>query len=176
VAIYRELHFELKFTCADIKALASRYDDDDSSMEQAGKQIANGNYSRKYLTEIVRWKSQRNIALLQENSDADIRNALKTAHMSNSERQALETLRGLRGVEVPTASAILTAIDPSRWTVIDFRALEALGVYQKSPGVDFYLAYLSKCREIAKECTVDLRTLDRAMWQWSKERPHSHSR
>ena len=71
------------------------------------------------------------------------------------------------------ASAILTAIDASRFTIIDVRALEALGVKKVSPTVEFYLEYLVNCRLLAVECGVDLRTLDRAMWQWSGEQADS---
>jgi hypothetical protein len=70
---------------------------------------------------------------------------------------------------VPVASAILTAIDPKRYTVIDFRALEALGIKRASPSVDFYLDYLKHCRQLAKTHRVSLRDLDRALWQWSSE-------
>jgi hypothetical protein len=82
-------------------------------------------------------------------------------------------LCGLRGVEIPVASAILTAIDPERYTIIDFRALESLGVKSSWHTVDSYLAYLEQCRELARQNTVSLRELDRALWQWSKEQPSS---
>jgi hypothetical protein len=37
-------------------------------------------------------------------------------------------LTGLSGVEVPAASAIMTAVDPERFTIVDFRALWSLGI------------------------------------------------
>jgi hypothetical protein len=79
-------------------------------------------------------------------------------------------LKGLGGVEIPVASAIMTAIDPERYTIIDYRALEALGVSLSWYTIDSYLAYLKRCRELAQENVVSLRELDRALWQWSKER------
>ncbi len=78
---------------------------------------------------------------------------------------------GLQGVAVPVASAILTAIYPERYTVIDFRALEALGSKTTDRSVNFYLAYLTHCRQLAKAHHVTLRALDRALWQWSKTHP-----
>jgi hypothetical protein len=83
----------------------------------------------------------------------------------------VETLCGLKGVGIPVASAILTMVYPDRYTIIDFRALEALGI-QRGDGeetVEFYLEYLQTCRSLAQEYKIDLRTLDRALWQWSKE-------
>jgi hypothetical protein len=67
------------------------------------------------------------------------------------------------------ASAIMTAVDPSRYTILDFRALFSLGVERSFNSVGFYLAYLTACRRIASTAGVDLRTLDRALWQYSKE-------
>jgi hypothetical protein len=72
-------------------------------------------------------------------------------------------------VDVPVASAIMTAIDPGRYTILDFRALFSLGVERSFNSVGFYLAYLAACRRIAAAAGVELRTLDRALWQYSKE-------
>jgi hypothetical protein len=74
------------------------------------------------------------------------------------------------------ASAILTAIDQDKYTVIDYRALEALGVPDVDPDLNFYVRqYLPECRRLAAEAKVSLRTLDRALWTWSymkgKEEP-----
>jgi hypothetical protein len=36
--------------------------------------------------------------------------------------------------------------------------------------VSFWLRYVAACRELAAACGVTLRTLDKALWQHSKER------
>jgi hypothetical protein len=36
--------------------------------------------------------------------------------------------------------------------------------------VSFWLEYLFFCRELARRCGVSIRTLDKALWQHSKER------
>jgi hypothetical protein len=79
-------------------------------------------------------------------------------------------LCGLSGVAVPVASAILTAIDPTKYTIIDFRALEALGTVTTERSVGFYLKYLCVCRNLAERHGIGLRDLDRALWQWSADR------
>lgn len=79
-------------------------------------------------------------------------------------RSALAVLMGLCGVALPMASAILTAIDPDTYTVVDYRAMEALGV----PDADYYNLnlylnqYLPTCRRLAAAAGVSLRTLDKA--------------
>jgi hypothetical protein len=84
-------------------------------------------------------------------TDAEIADALRLACLAETDRAALAVLTGLHGVDVPVASAVLWAVAPERFTIIDFRALEALGVTSPSYGVGFYLAYLAACRRIASE-------------------------
>ena len=67
------------------------------------------------------------------------------------------------------ASAILTAIDPEHYTVLDTRALEALGL-PDSDDVDFYVLYVDECRRMATNYGATLRGFDRANWQWSKNK------
>ena len=67
------------------------------------------------------------------------------------------------------ASAILTAIDPERYTVLDVRALEALGV-KNSANVDLYIRYVEACRSMAMKYGVKMRDFDRANWRWSKRK------
>jgi hypothetical protein len=73
------------------------------------------------------------------------------------------------------AAAILTAIDQAKYTVVDWRTVEALGV----PNVDywnlnFYLrSYLPECKRLAGQAGVSLRKFDRALWSWSKNREES---
>ena len=62
------------------------------------------------------------------NTDLEIADALDLAIAARTERAALAVLTGLAGVDVPVASAILTAVDPARFTIIDFRALWSLCV------------------------------------------------
>ena len=62
-----------------------------------------------------------------------------------------------------------------KYTIIDYRALESLGVSEWPDTVDYYLAYLAACRELVRRYNKSLRTLDRALWQWSKERSRDKS-
>src|SRR5262249_29969502 len=103
------------------------------------------------------------------NTDADIADALKLATLAHSDRCAMAVLLGLHGVAVPVASAILTAINPARYTVIDFRALPSPGYKEPDRSIELYLAYLSFCRDLADRHDLPLRTVDRALWQHGKE-------
>jgi hypothetical protein len=163
--------FKLQFSPKDILAYAARYAYAyDEKPFAAGQKIVNGDYSRENLTAIFIWKTKgRGFSRIERNSDAEIADILRLAVEAKTERAAVAVLLGLSGVDVPVASAILTAIDQRRYTVIDFRALEALGTDSRNRSVEFYLAYLAACRSLAAEHGVELRVLDRALWQWSKE-------
>lgn len=113
---------------------------------------------------------------LDKNSDAEIRDALSLATAAQTERAAISVLLGLQGVDTPVASAIMTAIYPERYTVIDYWALEALGNKSNDRSVNFYLSYLKACRQLAEEHQVSLRNFDRALWQWSSEQAQGRRR
>jgi hypothetical protein len=146
-----------------------KYKADDDEAFEAGRKIREGDYSRPNLEALVGWKSSRRLGLIAENSDSEIADALHLAVCAKEPRSAFSVLIGLRGVATPMASAILTAIDQEKYTVIDYRAVEALGV----PEVDYYnlnfylLSYFPECKRLASEAGVNLRTLDRALWYWS---------
>jgi hypothetical protein len=82
-------------------------------------------------------------------------------------KEAVRALTALEGVGVKMVSAILTAINPNHYTVLDFRALEALGAEDEE--LTLYVLYVEACRAMAKKFgNVALRDFDRANWQWSK--------
>lgn len=143
-------------------------------MAAAGQRIVEGERTRANVEIIYRWKSARAVGHLSRNEDADIdRCLLQAIEARDDDRAAMTALvripalqSGLHGFQVPVASAILTALFPKRFTVIDYKALASLGFPQASPGVDFYLEYLCACRHISEENKTCLRTLDRALWQW----------
>jgi hypothetical protein len=165
--------FELQFdpSLIDEKALSYK-DSDDETAFAAGAKIRSGKYTKENLEAIFRWKTNsRGISRIQENSPEDVRDALRLATDAQSVRAALAVLTGLNGVDLPVASAILTAIFPETYTVLDFRALEALGQKPSSYTINFYITYLGACRGlVAAHNLPGLRHLDRALWQWSKDK------
>ena len=87
---------------------------------------------------------------------------------TRSEQRRLELLTGLRGVSVPTASAILTLVDPRRYGVLDIRAwqlLWRLGTVRRKPagrgfGPDDWLEYLGEIRRHARRLGVRARAVE----------------
>jgi hypothetical protein len=68
------------------------------------------------------------------------------------------------------ASTLLHFAFPRRYPILDWRALESLSQPGRSTySVGFWLTYLEACRRIARQNHVQLRTLDKALWQYSRE-------
>jgi len=55
----------------------------------AGLRIRGGDYSRLNLEKIVAWKSERRLALISENSDSEIADALRLAPCAEEPRSAV---------------------------------------------------------------------------------------
>jgi hypothetical protein len=111
------------------------------------------------------------------NSEDKIRKVLVVAASPDTSiRSAVEALTGLRGIDISVASAILAAIYPERFAVLDFRALEALGHARHD--VEFYEAYVAFCQRLAEQGSIrpqadlpgptSLHALERALWEWSR--------
>ena len=166
------VRFELQFDSAEIPYWARRdHAKDDEDALDAGSRIAARQITSAEIYVIFKWKTKnRGVSRLRRNEEKDILDAVRAATTAPDDRTAVEALIELSGVDVPVASAILTAIYPDRYTIIDFRALEALGTNTTNRNVPFYLRYLRHCRETAEMYGVSLRQLDRALWQWSYER------
>ncbi|WKA26356.1 hypothetical protein [Bradyrhizobium roseum] len=153
--------------------LCQRYDSDsDFWFDAAGRSIRRGDYSRQHFDTIFKWKTRnRGKSRPQKNKTVTIKRALKLAVDSvDIPSMALKSLVRLEGVGVPVASAIMAAIFPERFTIIDFRALEALGAKSFSTSsINRYLEYVSYCVALSAEWSMSLRELDRALWKWSEK-------
>lgn len=118
---------------------------------------------------VCEWKTPRSKPLVAENTEHDVVTVTSAALATENERLRIEALRSLRGVEIPTASVLLSFAFPDRYTIIDVRALESLGHPGRSVyTVNYWLDYLRACRRIAAENGMTLRELDKALWHYSK--------
>jgi hypothetical protein len=178
-------YFQLQPAEAELQDLAEQYWQTSGEKEhelekaafEAGEAIRNGDYSLANLEAIVRWKSERAVQVLIGNSNETIRRALALAASPESSTEtAVNALTELHGIDIVLASAVLAAIFPERYTVLDFRTLEALGHARHD--VRFYEEYLAFCKRLAESNIVTpqselpaptpLRTIDRALWEWSR--------
>jgi len=129
---------------------------------------ARGFYEPGELAEVAGWKTQRSKSRIAGNSPDDVRDITALA-FSAPERVQHRVLTLLDGVRVPTATALLAVVFPDRHTILDVRSTEALARLGVWDGASGYRTYLDACRRLADGAGVDLRTLDRALWRWSKD-------
>lgn len=131
----------------------------------AGAEIANGSNDVRHLETIANWKSARRRALLRRNSEGATMAALDVARSGAEAAEKIRVLKSLDGVGVRMGSAILTAMYPERYTVIDVRALDSLGVRGHVDDFSLYPAYLEFCIATAADLGMPLRDFDRALWK-----------
>jgi hypothetical protein len=165
--------FVLQFPAEEIAGLAGRfgYEDDARRLAVGAAARARGHYTRAEFLEVCRWKTPRSAPKVAANDEAAVVAATARAFAATDEEARIRALLELRGVGVPTASTLLYFAFPSDYPILDVRALESLGVRGRSTyPVSFWLEYLAACRDLARRHSVDVRTLDKALWQHSKER------
>jgi hypothetical protein len=132
---------------------------------------ARGHYTRAEFIEVCAWKTVRSRPKVAANSEAAVADATGRALSAVDEAARISPLLELAGVGVPTASTLLYFVYPDDYPILDVRALESLGVKPRSVyPVSFWLTYLNACRTLARRAGVSVRTLDKALWQHSKER------
>ena len=90
----------------------------------------------------------------------------------------IKPLMDLKGIGVATASAIMHFAFHKKYPIIDRYALETLGIGEpQSRNLERYWNdYQKSCCIWAEEYNVDLRTLDRALWQHRLEKSDRRSR
>jgi hypothetical protein len=168
--------FELQFPIEQVPALAARFPamDDGPGLALGAAVRARGHYTRAEFIEVCGWKTARSRTKVAANSDAAVVEATRRALSAADEQTRITALLELAGVGVPTASTLLYFVFPDDYPILDVRALESLGGKPRSTyPVGFWLAYLSACRNLARRAGVSIRTLDKALWQHSKERSQS---
>ncbi len=130
-----------------------------------------GHLTKQELLTLVEWKSPRPRRFISRTAESLIAEASAAALTATSEELRIGILTLIPGVAYPMASVILHFFHQDRYPIIDFRALWSLNMESPSTYYTFehWQKYLKACRAIADEAGVEMRTLDRALWQYSKE-------
>jgi len=129
-----------------------------------------GYLTKDELAAIAYWKAPRSSGHAQKNSEDYVSEITGFAFKTNSERARIESLTILDGVSWPTASVILHLFHRDPYPILDYRALWSVSL--EVPGqytFGFWWPYVEFCRSLATSARVDMRTIDKALWQFSKE-------
>jgi hypothetical protein len=173
--------FKLQFPPEEITFWAEQYNYrmSDSVPDENGRAArAAGYLTRDQFLAISTWKSQRPRKRHERNSESFVREVTQSALSSADPRFKIEVLRLLDGVDWATASVILHFCDELAWPVLDFRAFWSLGRDLKHDGCSFdiWRSYTEFTRAVAEEQSVTMRTLDRALWEYSRQKQKSERR
>jgi hypothetical protein len=165
--------FELQFPIEEVREYAARYAYEDDAEVIAIGQAARerGYYTPEEFLAVCRWKTSRSAPLIALNSAESIEAATRVALSERStERERMEALRSLRGVDWATASVLVHLAYSERYPILDKRALQALGRHPPAAySFRFWDAYREASVGLARQAGVDGRTFDQCLWQWSKE-------
>ena len=163
--------FRLRFPVAEMAKWAERYP---IAEDAAVEEVARGAQRRGYLTRaefltLCRWKTPRSAKRCASNSTEHVREATSLSFESSEERTTIGVLRLLDGVDWPTASVILHFLDRRPYPILDVRALWSVGI-SKPPAYDFdfWSRYVAFTRALAERTGHSMRTIDRALWEYSK--------
>jgi hypothetical protein len=165
--------FKLRFPPTEIPRWASRYSfpgEDELADRVAPAARDRGYLKRPEFLSLCKWKTPRTAKRCALNSSDQIRDATQLSFGTADERAKIGILRLLDGVDWPTASVLLHFCDRQPYPVLDFRALWSLGI--PSPPAytfEFWWAYATFTRQMADSSGESMRTVDRALWQYSKE-------
>ena len=131
-----------------------------------------GLLSKQLFVRVGRWKSTRQTPNYDSNPEEAVRVATAEAFRARDDGSAIAALTRLRGVGLRTASAMLRWMRPDQFPILDVRVVGALGWPEPASWEDleFYSRVSERVRDLARQCDVDLRTMDRALWAWDKLR------
>jgi hypothetical protein len=157
-----------------IDAWADRYDHAYDAPLEALAGLAE--LSPGHLDQLMQWKlrglwSKKHIRELGREPEGRVIELTRRAFACNDDLGALLILADLRGVGAAVASAILTAHDQIRYTVMDRRAIKSLRSLGELPHVGstatsrMWLPYLTACRQLSDRIHRPLRTIDRALYE-----------
>ena len=130
-----------------------------------------GYLTRAEFLRICFWKTPRSKPHCAKNSAHAVQTITRATFTSSDDALKMDLLRLLKGVDWPTASTILHICDERPYPILDVRAVWSLG-FTKPPAytMEFWLAYVAFTRELAARSGLSIRTVDQALWQYSKER------
>jgi hypothetical protein len=127
---------------------------------------------------MLKWKLGRirddNKKTISKRRMKKINNAVDIARQQGEEIKALKILDEVHGINLSTATAILTICYPNKFTIFDFRALETLDLKpdktENWTADNYFKEYLPCVRKRSKRWRCSLRNADRALWGLSVDK------
>ncbi|NOT10623.1 MAG: hypothetical protein HOP23_02105 [Methylococcaceae bacterium] len=164
---------KLRFLESEIQSWAKKYQypRGETSLLDLRAEVQQAGYITKdQLSLVAHWKAPRSAGHVEKNSECYVKEITSWAFSAKEERSRIEVLTLLNGVLWPSASVILHLFHKEPYPILDFRALWSIEQnVPKQYSYSFWWAYVRFCRAVSVRNSVDIRTFDRALWQYSKE-------
>ena len=182
--------------CNRLKAWCEKYPDPAASPERnaaaridedrrLGKLAGADALSRDQVIDLINWKFQsmahrralatRGISPERWDGHDGAADLIRHALADSDDTEAMATICRIHRFGPAMSSVILAACRPERFTVADSRALKALRLLGRMPDGppgfrrSDWPPYLDACRNLAGQCGVSLRDIDRALWVAANE-------
>jgi len=164
---------KLRFPEDEILRIAQRYSyprEEQLLLDMRRAVRDSGFMTKDQLKTLALWKAPRAAGHIDKNDPEYVREMTSLGFSARTERARIEILTLIDGVRWPTASVILHLFHEDPYPILDFRALWSVGLdVPNTYTFEFWWPYVEYCRKVARRNHVDMRTLDRALWQYSKE-------
>lgn len=173
----------MKFSRKFFSLYSQKYDgkykgtDDECVEKELKKWLSKYRYlTREKFIKLGLWKSKRPRRHYKnsKNTDKFVKKVTSFAFKTNNERKRIESLLsvngGIKGVSWPVASVILHFSFPEKYPILDYRVIWSLGWKQpENYNFEFWQKYVRELKSLARKFNLPLRTIDKALWFYSKE-------
>lgn len=172
-------HMGPRLHVTQIRQFLARYDypqEDDDLLARRSRVRKEKKMRLEDLCAVCDWKAPRAAGHARRNERRQVEEITAAALRARSERVRIEALQVLHGVSYPTASVILHFFHRDVYPILDFRALWSMGFDQPPQYTfEFWWEYVEATRNLLARArrtipSLSMRELDRALWQYSKER------
>jgi thermostable 8-oxoguanine DNA glycosylase len=147
--------------------------DVEKSIFDLGKVISKrGWLNRDEFLTICLWKSRRPKKLYEQNSYYEIKSLTKICFKEKDERKKILFLTNLKGVSIPTASAILSVLNPIDYPIIDVRCVQSLKqlkyINWTTITIHTWNVYLSTIRKLSLEYNKTAREIEKGLFAYNR--------
>ena len=134
--------------------------------------IKKGWLNKSEFLEICLWKSRRPKRFYEQNTETNIKEITQRAFAENDEQSKIEILTNLKGVSIPTASAILSVTNSIEYPIIDVRCVESLTdlklIEWNNINSKNWVEYLKIVRELAIKHSKTAREVEKGLFAYNR--------
>ena len=135
-----------------------------------------GSLSRNTIIKILKWKSPRPLRFYNKNEEVYIKNITQLSFKEKNDKLKIHILTALKGVNYPSASAILMFKNPDFFPVLDIRVWKQLyknNLVSVNPrGIGFTLdqwdSYVKIIRSLSRKYNTTAREIEKKLFDYDK--------